>query len=71
MEQRADDGKNYNKKVFITHSDYLEGAEEVAQLIQKKFKNAESIEIHDLHQIGVHTGPGTVSIFFWGEERID
>lgn len=71
MEQRADGGKDYNKKVFITHSDYLEGAEEVEKLIKKKFKNAESIEIHDLHQIGVHTGPGTVSIFFWGEERID
>lgn len=71
MEKRAEGGIDYNKKVFISHSNYIDGAKEVGKLIEERFANVKSIEIFDIHQIGVHTGPGTVSLFFWGEERID
>lgn len=69
MEERAENGLQYDKKVFISNSDCIENAEKLKELVLEKFKNVKSVEIFDIHQIGVHTGPGTVTLFFWGKSR--
>ena len=43
----------------------------MADLIEEKFpKLAEPVQIFPIGTtIGSHTGPGTVAVFFWGDER--
>ena len=51
----------------------MEDAKAVANLIEEKFPNTKGkIEIYNIGTtIGSHTGPGTVALFFWGDERVD
>ncbi len=71
MEEKARDGKNYNGKVLITQSHCYEDARAVADLIEERFPNIDGkVTINYIgNLIGSHTGPGTVALFFWGEER--
>lgn len=73
MEQHAENGTCYNGKCFITHSDCLDDAKAVAALIEEKFPALNGdVQITDIGPtIGAHTGPGTVALFFWGDERVD
>ena len=45
----------------------------IALLVEEKFpKTKGKIEINNIGTtIGSHTGPGTVALFFWGQERVD
>ena len=71
MEQRAQGGLDYTGKVFISHSDCYEDARAVADLIEEKFtKMNGKVQIYSIGAtIGSHTGPGTVALFYWGDER--
>ena len=71
MEEHAQGGLDYSGKCYISHSACLEDAQAVASLITERFpKLAEPISIYsDGTTIGSHTGPGTVALFFWGDER--
>lgn len=71
MEQTANKGLEYDGPVFISHSDCLEDAQAVADLVEDRFPNIRgSVEIYSIGTtIGSHTGPGTVALFFWGKER--
>lgn len=71
MEQRAQDGLDYTGKVFISNSECYEDARAVADLIEEKFtKMNGKVQIYSIGAtIGSHTGPGTVALFFWGDER--
>lgn len=70
MKKRCTDGVNYSQKVFISHSDCLQDALAVKDLILSIFKNVTEVNISDVGTaIGAHTGPGTVCLFFWGKER--
>lgn len=71
MEEHAKDGLEYNGKCYISQSACYEDAKEVAELIKEKFPNLNGdVEIYDIGTvIGSHTGPGTVALFFWGDER--
>ena len=73
MEQNADDGLNYSEKCFISHADSYEDAKTVADLIESKFPHLNGkVEISNIGTtIGSHTGPGTVALFFFGNERND
>jgi len=73
MEEHAQDGLSYSGKCYISHSACLEDAQAVAKLITERFPNlAESISIYSIGTtIGSHTGPGTVALFFWGDERTE
>lgn len=73
MEELADDRYDYSQKVYISQSACMESAEAVAQLVEKKFpKMNGKVEINNIGTtIGSHTGPGTVALFFWGDERVD
>ena len=71
MEQRAQGGLDYTGKVFISNSDCYEDARAVADLIEERFtKMNGKVQIYSIGAtIGSHTGPGTVALFFWGDER--
>lgn len=71
--QYANDGNMYSQKVYISHSDCYEDARNVADLIEERCQSlAEPISITYVgNNIGSHTGPGTVALFFWGSERVE
>ena len=70
MEKNAVDGKNYSGKVFISHSNTLKDAEKVAAEIKKKFPNVKDVRLFNIGTIiAAQTGPGTIAIFFNGNER--
>lgn len=71
MEEHAQKGMEYDGKCYISHSACMEDAEAVAGLIEQKFSKLDGrVLINDVGTtIGSHTGPGTVALFFWGDER--
>ena len=72
MEAHAEGGLDYSGKVFISNSDCYDDARAVAELIEEKFpKMNGKVQIYSIGAtIGSHTGPGTVALFFWGDERV-
>ena len=73
MVEHAENGTDYSGKCFISHSYCLEDAEAVAKLVEEKFPklNGKPEIFYIGTTIGSHTGPGTVALFFWGDERVD
>lgn len=71
MEEHARDGLHYSGKCFISNSACEQDAKEVAMLIEKNFPKLDGkVMINSVGTvIGSHTGPGTVALFFWGDER--
>lgn len=50
----------------------MDDAKAVAELVEARFKKLNGkVEINYIGTtIGSHTGPGTVALFFWGDERV-
>ncbi|MDO4566711.1 MAG: DegV family protein, partial [Oscillospiraceae bacterium] len=73
MAQHADGGKNYSGKCYISNSACMEDARAVADIIEREFKKLDGkVVINSVGTvIGSHTGPGTVALFFEGDERAD
>ena len=73
MEQFAEGGLDYNGKCYISNSACYEDARAVADLIEARFPKLDGkVEITNIGTtIGSHTGPGTVALFFWGNERTE
>lgn len=73
MEAHAMDGTDYSGKCYMCHSACEEDARRVAAMIEERFpKLSGRVEINNVGTtIGSHTGPGTVAVFFWGDERVD
>lgn len=73
MIEHAQGGLEYSGKCYICNSACEEDAKEVAALVEKTFPKLNGkVEIYSIGTtIGSHTGPGTVALFFWGDERID
>lgn len=71
MAELADDGTAYSGKCFMSHSNVLEDAEEVARQIEERFPKLDGkVQINNIGTtIGSHTGPGTIAVFFWGKKR--
>lgn len=69
MEAHIGSYKDKNDIVFISHGDALEDAEFVRDEITKRF-GIENFMIHYVGPvIGAHSGPGTIALFFMGDER--
>lgn len=71
MEENARDGLDYSGKCFLSQSECMEDAREVAALVEERFPRLDGkVEIFPIGAtIGSHTGPGTIALFFWGGER--
>lgn len=71
MEENARDGLDYSGKCFLSQSECMEDAREVAALVEERFPKLDGkVQIFPIGAtIGSHTGPGTIALFFWGGER--
>ena len=71
MLAHAENGKDYSGKCFISQSACMEDARAVADLVEQTFPRLNGkVQIFPIGgTIGSHTGPGTVALFFWGDER--
>ncbi|MDO4619521.1 MAG: DegV family protein [Lachnospiraceae bacterium] len=73
MTAQAEGREHYKDKVFISQSACFKDAQAVADLIEEKFPEMDGkVVINSIGTtIGAHTGPGTVALFYWGDERTD
>lgn len=73
MEEHALNGLNYSGKCYISNSACFDDARAVADLIEEKFPHLDGkVMINSVGTvIGAHTGPGTVALFFFGDERVN
>lgn len=73
MKEFAHGREKYNGKVFMSHSACIDDANAVADLVRENFADIDGdILINSIGTvIGSHAGPGTVALFFWGDERVD
>ena len=71
MEAHVQNGVNYAGKCFICHSNCLKEAEETKAAVRAHFPHIEGgVRICDIGTIiASHCGPGTVAVFFMGDER--
>lgn len=71
MKELAENGLDYDGKCYISQSACYEDARAVADLVEAAFPHLNGkVEINSIGTtIGSHTGPGTVALFFWGQER--
>lgn len=69
MEQKIGDHVKENRTIFISHGDSPEDARIVADEVKKRF-GIDSFLINFVGPtIGAHSGPGTIALFFYGDER--
>lgn len=73
MVEHADGGTDYADKCYISMSACPDDARAVADLVEQRFPRLNGrVLINSIGTtIGSHTGPGTVALFFWGDERKD
>ena len=71
MAQHAEGGEAYAGKCFICHSNCLEDAEITKAAVAARFPNIPEIRICEIGTIiASHCGPGTVAVFFLGDDRL-
>ena len=72
MEQHAENGLGYSGKCYISNSACYEDARAVADIIEARFPKLDGkVLINSVGTvIGAHTGPGTVALFFFGDDRV-
>ncbi len=73
MAEHAENGEQYSGKCYISQSACLEDAQAVTALVEQRFPKLNGkVLINSIGTtIGSHTGPGTVALFFFGDERKD
>lgn len=70
MAQHAQNGTQYSGKCYICHSNCLSDAEHTKTALLERFPNLKEVPIWDIGTIiASHCGPGTVAVFFLGDER--
>ena len=71
MEAHAIGGTDYAGKCFICHSNCLEEALATKAAVAERFPHIKGeIMVNDIGTIiASHSGPGTVAVFFFGDER--
>lgn len=71
MKLHARNGADYSGRCFLSHSACPEDARAVADLVEEAFPRLDGpVQIRSIGTvIGSHTGPGTVALFFFGDER--
>ena len=71
MKEFADCGQNYDQKVYISHSNCIEDAIAVKNLVEESFPftRGKIVVNYIGSTIGCHSGPGTVALFFFGSKR--
>ncbi len=73
MKERVLNHADYDDICYISHSACLEDAELLKKMVEAAFPKLKAkVQILDIGTtIGSHTGPGTVALFFIGDERTE
>lgn len=73
MKEHVEDGPDYKGYCYISNSACEKDAEAVRDLVEAYCPNLKGkVLINSIGTvIGSHTGPGTVALFFLGDERVD
>ena len=73
MKEHVEDGPDYKGYCYISNSACEEDAEKVRDFVEAYCPNLKGkVLINSIGTvIGSHTGPGTVALFFLGDERVD
>ena len=62
-------GKNYDGKMWIAHSDCIKTANAVVEQLKSSYPRAD-VRLFEIGPvIGSHCGAGTIAVFFVGDER--
>lgn len=69
MEEHIGSYRDKNDIIFISHGDAKEDAEYVAEQIKKRFNISRFLINYIGPTIGTHSGPGTIALFFMGDNR--
>lgn len=71
MAEHVQDGENYSGKCFLCHSNCPDIAEQTRAAVAARFPHIQGdIRVCDIGTIiASHCGPGTVAVFFFGDER--
>lgn len=69
MEEKLGSHRGENDTVFISHGDAYDDAIFVRDEVKRRFGVEDCIINHMGPTIGAHAGPGTVTLFFMGDER--
>lgn len=71
MKRHAENGENYAGKAFICHSNCLADAEAAKAAVEAAFPHLNGeVRICSIGTIvASHSGPGTVAVFFFGDDR--
>lgn len=70
MEAHAQGGRDYEGKCFICHSQCEQDAQALRSVLAERFPKVRDIPIfHIGTSIASHCGPGTVAVFFFGDQR--
>lgn len=71
MIANAQNGTEYSGRCYISHSDCPELANEMKDKITATFPNLKDVPVFDIGPvIASHCGPGTVAVYFIGNERV-
>lgn len=67
VEGLVQDGSDYNGRMWLAHSDYISMAMKAVEELKNRYPKAD-IRVFDIGPVvGAHCGPGTLSMYFWGE----
>ena len=69
MEQKIGSYRDKNDVIFISHGDALADAEFVRDQVKERFGIDNFVINRVGPTIGAHSGPGTIALFFMGDER--
>lgn len=70
VEAHAQGGTDYDQKCWICHSNCPADAEKTKAALEERFPKMQDLRIFDIGTIiASHCGPGTVAVFFFGDER--
>lgn len=73
MVKHAKDGTGYYGKCFIGHFNAPDEAGILKEAIEERITGIDGgIKIYEIGKtIGAHSGPGTIALFFWGDEKVE
>ena len=67
--EHIQNGKDYDGKLWIAHSDCIDTAQIVLKKLQEEYPKAD-VQLFEIGPIiGSHCGQGTVAVYFMGDER--
>lgn len=71
MLEHVQNGADYDGKCFLCHSECADDAQQLIEAVEARFPRLKGkVRLFDIGTIiGSHSGPGTVAVFFLGDER--